>query len=1038
MFQAIVGCSLRHRIFVLIAAAVLVGWGAFLARDMPIDLLPEIRQPSVIINADVPGLGAEEMEHLVTIPTEMALSGMPGVVSVRSRSTNGANYIQVLFDWGTDAYRNRQLVSERLAVVRGQLPNGVVPMMAPMSAATGLVMHMGVTGGASPMDLREYVDWVLRPRLLASPGVSQIFVIGGEVRTYRFTPNPVLMRQMSVTLDEVEKTLKAFGTNTTGGFSDTHGTEYTVRNIGKPASLDDMRSVVAAYRFGVPVLLSQIGEVAFVPKVKRGDGAFNGIPSVNLEIVKQPQANTVMVGDHIVALLDEMQQTAPPGVRLGQISYNQADMIKEAIGNVGHMLRDAVIIVTIVLIIFLASLRPTAISLLAIPISLVVSVIVFHLIGATLNTMTLGGIAIAIGELVDDSVVDVENILRRLGENRKRTDPESITRVIARASQEVRSGIVYATIIILLVFVPLFAMPGIQGRMFGPLATAYIVSIFASLVVSVTVTPALASYLLPGMQALQGEHGGWFARWLRRRNERALSWVLDHGRSVLGVTAIAVLAAAASVPYLPRSFLPEFNEGNIYVTLLLNPDTSLPESYRVGHLAEQILMQVPEVKAMSRRTGHYEFDSDIDPVQDNEMPLKIKLDHGRTLHQVMDDIRNRMSIFSGDLEVTQFLRERMQSEDQGVRGDIVFKIYGPDLATLRTLAMHMRDQFRWNTKALDDLIVEQQTFSPQARISVDYARAKLFGITPAQITDVLEGFSNGRTVSQVIENGRRFDVVLRLGDQDRTPDALRRLYIDTPSGPVPLSSFADVSITSGPSNIVHEDGIRRIAVTANLDPHYDEAKVVQVLRELIAQMHLPIGYRTSLEGDFREGEKGRLMLSILTPVSILLILTVLQQRFRSIVLCLIIMGNIPLALVGSVAALWLVGMDLNLAAMIGFIAVTGVATRNSLLKVSHFINLHLHEGIPVGRALVLRGSAERLMPVLMTALAAGLALVPLLFASDIAGTEILHPVAVAIFGGLISSTLLDTFTTPLLFLLFGERALARVIAGNTQLAYDTF
>ena len=395
------------------------------------------------------------------------------------------------------------------------------------------------------------------------------------------------MRQMSVTLDEVEKTLKAFGTNTTGGFSDTHGTEYTVRNIGKPASLDDMRSVVAAYRFGVPVLLSQIGEVAFVPKVKRGDGAFNGIPSVNLEIVKQPQANTVMVGDHIVALLDEMQQTAPPGVRLGQISYNQADMIKEAIGNVGHMLRDAVIIVTIVLIIFLASLRPTAISLLAIPISLVVSVIVFHLIGATLNTMTLGGIAIAIGELVDDSVVDVENILRRLGENRKRTDPESITRVIARASQEVRSGIVYATIIILLVFVPLFAMPGIQGRMFGPLATAYIVSIFASLVVSVTVTPALASYLLPGMQALQGEHGGWFARWLRRRNERALSWVLDHGRSVLGVTAIAVLAAAASVPYLPRSFLPEFNEGNIYVTLLLNPDTSLPESYRVGHLAEQ-------------------------------------------------------------------------------------------------------------------------------------------------------------------------------------------------------------------------------------------------------------------------------------------------------------------------------------------------------------------------------------------------------------------------------------------------------------------
>jgi HME family heavy-metal exporter len=455
-------------------------------------------------------------------------------------------------------------------------------------------------------------------------------------------------------------------------------------------------------------------------------------------------------------------------------------------------------------------------------------------------------------------------------------------------------------------------------------------------------------------------------------------------------------------------------------------------------MAEQILMQVPEVKAMSRRSGHYEMDSDIDPVNDNEMPLKIRLDHGRNLQEVMADIRNRMSIFSGDLNVTQFLKERMQSEDQGVKGDIVFKIYGPDLPTLRTLAMHMRDQFRWNTKGLDDLVVEQQTFSPQARIAVDYARAKLFGITPAQITQVLESFSNGRTASQVIENGRRFDVVIRLGDADRTPTALRMLYIDTPSGAVPLSSFADVTITTGPSNILHEDGIRRIAVTANLDRHYDTAKVVQVLRELIAQAHWPIGYRTSLEGDFREGERGRQMLSILTPISILLIFTVLQQRFRSVVLCLIIMGNIPLALVGSVAAVWITGQDLNLAAIIGFIAVTGVAVRNSLLKVSHFINLHLHEGMPVDRALVLRGSAERLMPVLMTALSAGLAFVPLLFASEIAGTEILHPVAIAIFGGLISSTLLDTFTTPLLFQMFGESALTRVIAGNAQLAYDTF
>jgi HME family heavy-metal exporter len=1015
VFQAIVTFSLRHRVFVVIAAAILVGWGAFVARDMPIDLLPEIRQPSVIVNADVPGLGAEEMEHLVTIPT----------------------YIQVLFAWGTDPYRNRQLVSERLALVLGQLPDGVMPVMAPLSAATGLIMHMGVTGGASPMELREYVDWVLRPRLLASPGVSQVFVIGGEVRTYRFTPNPVLMRQLNVTLDEVEKTLKSFGTNTAGGFSDTHGTEYTIRNIGKTNNLDDMRSLVVAYRAGVPILLKQIGEIAFTPKVKRGEGAFNGAPSVNLEIIKQPQANTVQVADRVVALLGEMQKTAPPGVKLGAISYNQADMIKGAIGNVGHILRDAAVIVAFVLIVFLANIRPTIISLLAIPVSLVVTALIFHLMGATLNTMTLGGIAIGLGQLVDDSVVDVENILRRLGENRKLPKPEPVTKVIARASQEVRSGIVYATIIVLLVFIPLFAMPGQQGLMFGPLATAYIVSIFTSLVVSITVTPALASYLFPNMKALEYEHGGWFARWLKRRNEGALRWVLDHGRTVLTVAAMAVIAAAASVPFLPRSFLPDFNEGNIYTTLLLNPDISVDESFRIGHMAEQIIMSEPEVTAISRRSGHYESDSDIDPVNDNELPIKYTLNNGRTRQELMQDIRNRMSIFSGNLNVSQFLRERMQSEDAGVYGDIILKIYGPELATLRSLAMRMHDDFS-RIPGLVDLQVEQQTLTPQVRIAIDFSRAKLFGITPAQITRVIESLSNGHTVSQVIENGRRFDVVLRMADSDRTPQALGLLRIDTPSGPVPISSFATVTITSGPSLIMREGSVRRIAVMANLNGKDDTARVVAKMREVIARTPMPVGYRTSLEGDFRQGEEGRVMLSILTPIAFLLIFIVLHQRFRSVVLCLIIMGNIPLALVGSVAALWIAGMDLNLAAMIGFIAVTGVAVRNSLLKVSHFINLHLHEGMPVGRALVLRGSAERLMPVLMTAIAAGAALVPLLFASDIAGTEILHPVAVAIFGGLISSTLLDTFTTPLLFQMFGERALSRVIAGNAQLAYDTF
>jgi HME family heavy-metal exporter len=1037
MFQAIVNFSLRQRVFVLAITAILVGWGTLVARDMPIELLPETRPPSVIINTEAGSLAAEEVEQLVTMPIESVMNGMPGVTGVRSSSNPAVSLVQVVFEFGTDPYRSRQLVNEKLALVRERLPDGVVPMLAPMSNATGAIMVMGVTGGETPMKLREYVDWVLRPKLLSVEGVSEVLTVGGEVRTFRFTPNPSMMEYLGITLADVERTLQAFGGNTSGGFSEVHGTEFTIRNIGRTSSLDDMRSLVVSYREGVPVLLGQVGDVVFAPKVKRGDGTFNGKPAVDIQIIRQPVANTVAVAEKIQAALDEAQKSAPADIKLGLISYNQADMIKEAINNVAHLLRDAVLIVAVVLILFLASLRPTVISLVSIPISLVVTVLVFHLLDLSINNMTLGGIAIGLGQLVDDSVVNVENILRRLGENRKLPRPEPPMKVIGRASGEVRSGIVYATVIVLIVFIPLLAMPGRQGRMFTPMTIAYIVSILASLIVSITVTPAMASYLFPRMKSLDDDHGGSFARWLKRRNEKALIWVLDRPRSTMTVAILAVAASMATVPFMPRSFLPAFNEGNVYVGLLLDPSLSITESFRIGHMAEQILMTIPEVKAISRRSGRFDLDVDVDPVNDNEMPLVIKLDQGRSLRELQADIRNRMSIFAGDLDVNQFLMQRMESQDNMVRGEIVLKLYGPDLPTLRTLASGFHDQMA-HVKGMTDVVVEQQTYAPQARIAVDYGRAKLFGITPAQITDMLAGFSNGRTVSQVIENGRRFDVTLRLADEDRTPDALAKLRIDTPAGLIPLSSFANLTSTYGPSRILREAGVRRIAVMANLDGTEDTAKVVQQTRDIIAKTALPTGYSAELEGEFKLGEQGRRVLSVLGPVAIALIFVVLQQRFRSTVLSLIIMGNIPLALVGSVIAIWIAGLDLNLAAIIGFIAVTGVAVRNSLLKVSHFINLHLHEDMPAGRELVVRGSTERLMPVLMTALAAGAALVPLLWSSDVAGAEILHPVAVTIFGGLISSTLLDTFTTPMLFEQFGVQALDKMIATHARLAHETF
>ncbi len=1037
MFAKIVSASLANRIMVLVGTCVLLVWGAVIIHDMPVDLLPETRPPSVVVTAEAGTLTAEEIELQIVRPIERALNGLAGVTAIRSAASASVAYFQIQFGWNTDIFRNRQLVQERLQIAQTQLPSGVVPMLAPMAAATGLIMQTGVTGGTGPMALREYADWTLRPRLLAVAGVSQVFVIGGEVRTFQFTPNLALLHYYRLTLGDVEKALSRFAINSSGGFVDIQGTGFALQNISRTSNLDDMRAIVVAYRDTTPLLLGDLGKVEFAAAYRPGQSSFNGTPSVNLTFVKQPQANTVQVAAAIGEVLEEMRATAPPGIEVGMVSYNQADLILESISNVGTVLRDAVIIVTLVLMVFLGGWRPTFISLMAIPVSLVISAIVFKIMGVTLNTMTLGGIAIAIGALVDDAVVNVENILRRLRENTHRHRPRPVMNVIADASQEVRSGIVYSTLIVLVVFIPLMALPGPPGRMFVPLATAFVVSIFASLIVSVTVSPALSYYLLPVEQEMKRVHGGRVMAWLTRWNDMALRWVLREPRIVLSAAAAVVIIAAAAIFVLPRSFLPTFNEGNVYVTLTLTPDTSMAEAYRVGNAAEQLIRNLPEVKAMSHRAGRYDEDSDVDPVYANEWALKVRLDNGRTLKELMADIRQRMSVFPGTLNVSQFLLDRMQAQDNMVRGDIILKVFGPDLATIRLLAEKMQTPLR-AIPGLVDIAVEQQAFSPQHKFSIDYRRAALFGITPADITERLGSFVNGKVVSQILDEGRRFDVVIRLDDDDRNPYVLENLRFDTPAGSIPLSSFATSITTTGPSRILHEDGARRIAVMANTDGRQDMAQTVRRVREMVGSLRLPPGYHIAIEGDFRHGEKSRIMLGLLTPLALLLMFLLLHHRFRSVMLSLIIMGNIPLALVGSVAALWLAGLDVDLPALIGFIAVTGVAVRNSLLKVGHFINLHLHENIPFGRDLVIRGARERLMPVLMTALATGLALVPLLWSSDSAGTEILHPVAVAIFGGLISSTLLDAFTTPLLFHLFGEQAATRMILTHHELAHETF
>ncbi|HWT10998.1 MAG TPA: efflux RND transporter permease subunit, partial [Roseomonas sp.] len=726
----------------------------------------------------------------------------------------------------------------------------------------------------------------------------------------------------------------------------------------------------------------------------------------------------------IEAALAELQRAMPAGVTADKVQFRQADFIAASIRNVEKVLLEAVAVVAVVLFLFLLNARTTIISLTAIPLSVLVTVVVFQLLGLSINTMTLGGLAIAIGELVDDAVVDVENVYRRLRENRQRPDPQPALLVIARASQEVRSGIVYATMIVVLVFVPLFALSGIEGRLFAPLGVAYIVSILASLLVAVTVTPVLCYWLLPRMKRM--EHGdSWLVRRLKVWNERALLWAFARARLVYLLAGGAVLGALATVPFLPRAFLPPFNEGTLTISLQFQPGISLAEADRLGRAAETLILQVPEVRTVGRRTGRAELDEHAEGVHSAEIDVSLNAsDRGK--QEIAAEIRARLGLLPGSANVGQPIGHRLDHMLSGVRAEVALKIYGDDLDTLRAVAERMRARLA-AIPGLTDLQVERQVRVPQLQVVVNHDRAALYGVSAAHVAEVLRGLSGGQVVSEVVDRARRFDVVLRLADADRTGAGLAALTIETPAGRVPLSLLAELRDTDGPNQIQRENGRRRIVVLANTDGS-DMAAIVARIRAEMAAADLPAGTFLALEGTFQAQEDAARLIAGLSLVSLSLIFLVLYARYRSSVLAIIIMGNVPLALVGAIAALWIAGQPLSVASMIGFITLAGIATRNGILKVSHYLNLALLEHEPWGLGLVLRGSLERLTPVLMTALSAGFALIPLMIGADEPGKEILHPVAITIFGGLITATLLDTFLTPLLFHRFGRPALERLRA----------
>lgn len=1026
MFNFLVTQSLRNRLFVLAIAAVLMIYGAFTVTRLPVDVFPDLNRPTVTIMTEAEGLAPEEVEQLVTYPLESQMNGLPGVSRVRSTSGVGLSIIYVEFDWNTDIYRNRQQIAERLSLVQPQLPANVVPQMGPINSIMGQVMLIAVTGpdNVSAMELRELADFTVRPRILSIPGVAQVIPIGGEVRQYRVSPNSAAMRALGVSFEQIEQALAQFGSNTGGGFTDQYSREFLIRNVGRTQNIEDLAGVVVASVDGQPVLLRQVAEVGFAPRLKRGDAGYQGQSAVIVSVEKQPDIDTVKLTREVEAALSEIGATLPAGVKADQVLFRQANFIETSISNVQKVLAEAIVVVAIILFLFLLNTRTTAISLTAIPVSILVTAIVFHLLGLSINTMTLGGLAIAIGELVDDAVVDVENIFRRLRENREKGNPRSVFDVVVSASQEVRSGIVYATMIIVLVFVPLFALSGIEGRLFAPLGQAYIISILASLVVSITLTPVMAYYMLPGLKRLD-EHEGVVVRVLKRANRRLLDWSFGHPKILMTTVLAGVVAAGLFATQLPRSFLPPFNEGTLTINMLFNPGISLAESHRVGLIAERLIMEVPEVEQVGRRTGRAELDEHAEGVHASEIEVALAAD-GRSKDEIIADIRSRLSVLPVATNVGQPISHRLDHMLSGVRAQIALKIFGEDLDSIRGFAEEFRGKLA-EIPGIVDLQVEKQVRIPHLEVIVDYRRAALYGIQPAAVTEQLERLSNGTIVSRIVDGNKRFDVVLRLEDDIRSTKGLSDLLIETPAGWIPVSQIAEVRETDGPNQILRENGKRRVVVLANTDGEADMATVIAQIREVIASSSPPPGFFVSLEGTFQAQEESMRTIGLLSIISLAMVFAILYSRYRSVLFVSIIMASVPLALIGSVTALWIAGQPLSVASMIGFITLTGISTRNGILKISHYINLAIQEDLPFSKELVVRGSLERLTPVLMTALSAGVALIPLMIDATAPGKEILHPVAITIFGGLVTATVLDTLLTPTLFLKYGRKPLERLV-----------
>ena len=1027
MLNAIIKFALRYRMITITIALVITAYGSYELYHLPIDVFPDLNRPRVTVMTEAPGLAPEEVETLISFPLESALNGATGVQAVRSSSGVGLSVVYVEFAWGTDIFIDRQIVAEKLALAADRLPQGVRPQMAPMSSIMGQVLQVGMYSEGNktdPIEVRTLADWVVRQRLLTIPGVAQVITMGGGRKQYQVLVNPDELLKYDVTLEDVERAVGSSNSNATGGYLDEGGEEFLVRSLGRISDASELERVVVKASKDRSVLLSQVARVREAAQVKRGDAAVDGSPAVMLVISKQPGADTRLLTTNVIKALDALKPSLPPDIRINSEVYQQKEFIDLSIENVIEALRDGGILVVIILFLFLLNFRTTFITLTAIPLSIVVTGLIFKWFDMSINTMTLGGLAVAIGELVDDAIVDVENIFRRLRENRHSPNPKSPLRVVYEASSEVRNSIVFSTILVVLVFVPLFALPGMPGRLFTPLGVAYIVSIIASLVVSLTVTPVLSYWLLPNAKFMQEEKDGFLLRFLKWVAGFAIRFSVRHPWPILTTVTIAVAISVIVVTQLGRDFLPPFNEGSVQVNVLLPPGTSLAASDRIAGMVDERIGKIKGVIAFGRRTGRAELDEHAEGVNVSEIIISFDPHSGRSREEILEEIREELSQVPGVvISAEQPLAHLISHMLSGIKAQVGIKLYGDDLTILRQKANEMKAAIE-GVRGVKDLMVEQQIEIPQLQIKLDRDQLARHGLTSDYVNEFVETAMNGRTVSEIVLGERKFDLVVRLDDQFRQdPTRLRRLSLNLPAGGrVPLENVASIRTGSGPNTINRENVRRRIIVQCNTAGRDLNSVVMDIQKRLAPiQESLPTGYFIEYGGQFESARDATRMIGLLSVISLAAMFLALYTLFRSTNLSLQVLSALPMAAIGAVAALVITGQSLTVASMVGFISLSGIASRNGILLISHYLHLVKYEGEQFTPQMIERAGKERLAPMLMTALCAGIALVPLTLAAGEPGKEILYPVATVIVGGIISSTLLDFFVHPALFWVFGRK-----------------